>query len=498
MIFFTVSAILAVAVSLGYALWLFLTERATRFIAFAITILLFLGIGNLANLMYRTALSRDTAFFYLKVYSTLGTLGVLTLFELAVFLPMYSPKWIHLLAIPELLFIGMIWETHLIQYGIEKTQVGWLLTKPGSMYVAAVLYTYLLALLALMIFYGFYKTQVNPRLRRSLRWFLLGVALFMSASFVYYVIPITYGMPDPNPIASLLLVLLTAWGFRDLGHSHLVKLALSQTLLDVSPDLVMVTSPEGEILFFNAAVVHHIPDAVKIKDVHSPQIFGPKFSLDKPEQEVTIANRAFLLESTPLKDKWGQPGYLIIGRDITDMKRLMEELEILSITDPLTGLYNRRYLTTRLEREVSLAKRYGRDFLVFMLDLDDFKMVNDSMGHRAGDYVLTQAANIMKSRFRETDVIARYGGDEFAGILMTERLDQGQEILTRILEELKQSDLTWHGHKISASFSVGITSFKCSGRNVESLLAIADSALYEAKRSGKNRAVVHCPGDRKN
>ncbi len=496
--FFIVSALFAAVANIAYAVWLLLTERSTYFVVPIAAVFLLLGAGNIANFLYRTAPTHESALFYVRVYSTIGALGIVTLFEGSLMLPLAPhSKWMHLLSIPALAFIGVEWMTNLVQVDVTRTRAGWLLTNPGKLYSAVVLYTYLLAVLALMVVYGFFRAQANQRFKRAAGYFLLGASIFMAASFLYYVIPVTYAIPDPTPLSSVILVLLTAWGFQGLGEPHLVKIALSQTLLEVSPDLVLVTSPEGEILYFNSTVRRYIPEISDADSIHAPPVFGAGFSLDKPEQEITVSDKVFLVESISLTDKWGQPGYLIIGRDITEMKHLMAQLETLSITDPLTGLYNRRYLMMRLEQEVSLAKRYGRNFLVFMLDLDDFKLINDSLGHRAGDQMLRQVAEIMKNQLRDTDVVARYGGDEFAGILITNELQQGEKVLSRILETLRNTSFEWQGHSISGSFSAGLTSFQCSGEDSESLLTIADMALYKAKKSGKGCVKVSCPRDMK-
>ncbi len=494
--FFIASALFAAIINIAYAIWLLLTERSTLFVVPVAAVFLLLGAGNLANFLYRTAPTHSDALFYVRMYSTIGSLGILTLFEASLMLPLTPHyKWMHLLSVPLLVFVGIEWATDLVQVEVTKTPVGWELTQPGRMYNAVVLYTYLLAILALMMIYGFFKAQTNPRFKRAAGWFLLGSSFFMVSSFLYYVLPVTYNIPDPTPLSTMLLVLMTAWGFQGLGEPRLVKIALSQTLLEVSPDLVLVTSPEGEILYFNSTVKRYLPGTDSAESIHAPQVFGAGFSLDKPKQEIMVAGKVFLVESISLTDKWGQPGYLVIGRDITEIKHLMAQLETLSITDPLTGLYNRRYLTMRLEQEVSLAKRYNKNFLVFMLDLDDFKLINDSLGHRAGDYMLKQVASIIKNQLRDTDVLARYGGDEFAGILITEDLQQGQKVLSRVLETIKNTDFLWQGHALTGSFSAGLTSFKCSERNSESLLSIADMALYDAKKAGKSCVKVRCPKD---
>ena len=112
-----------------------------------------------------------------------------------------------------------------------------------------------------------------------------------------------------------------------------------------------------------------MPLAGQVRHVTDPAVLGSEFDPKKHRQEIKVSDRYLLMESVSLTDKWGQPGYLVIGRDVTESKRLMERLENLSVTDPLTGLYNRRQLIARLEEETERAEKLGGDFLVFMVDI---------------------------------------------------------------------------------------------------------------------------------
>lgn len=169
---------------------------------------------------------------------------------------------------------------------------------------------------------------------------------------------------------------------------------------------------------------------------------------------------------------------------------LREKLRTQALRDPLTGLYNRRYMEDALSRYASLAERSGTHLAVIMIDLDHFKKLNDEFGHAVGDSVLRETAATMMSALRTSDVACRYGGEELLVILpecgMTEALAKA-EILRERIEALSAT----HDAKISASF--GVAAIPESTRSVGDLLSVADAALYQAKEAGRNR-VVAAPG----
>ncbi len=149
-----------------------------------------------------------------------------------------------------------------------------------------------------------------------------------------------------------------------------------------------------------------------------------------------------------------------------------------TITDPLTGLYNRRYLNDRLAEESSRTQRYGGRFAVAMVDLDDFKQVNETQGHAAGDTALRALGGFLMGNLRRVDLIFRYGGEEFVVVLPDTDGPAGAEGLLRLEQGVGTLRL---------SFSAGVASFPVDGRTPEVLLRRADARLRLAKRAGKGR-----------
>jgi len=170
-----------------------------------------------------------------------------------------------------------------------------------------------------------------------------------------------------------------------------------------------------------------------------------------------------------------------------------EELKKISITDSLTGLLNRRYFQERMSEEIERSRRHHLPLSLIMLDVDDFKRVNDSLGHLIGDEVLKATARCLRNSIRTIDVAARYGGEEFTVILPQTSKADAQTIAERICAEVYRLDLPFikSDHKLVLSASLGLATYPEDAETLEDLIRNADIALYAAKSQGKNRVVVY-------
>jgi diguanylate cyclase (GGDEF)-like protein len=166
-----------------------------------------------------------------------------------------------------------------------------------------------------------------------------------------------------------------------------------------------------------------------------------------------------------------------------------KELEELSVTDGLTGLYNRKHLMERLTQEMTRARRYNRPFSVLMIDIDHFKKYNDTFGHLAGDEVLVRIASVFKKSIRAVDYAARYGGEEFLVMLPETGLEDALEATERIRTLVAEETFGRGNQEVHVTLSIGVAEFPENGDTSESLIATADAALYEAKQGGRNRVV---------
>ncbi len=175
----------------------------------------------------------------------------------------------------------------------------------------------------------------------------------------------------------------------------------------------------------------------------------------------------------------------VFNHMVDRLRQGREELERLSVTDGLTGLFNRRHLIEHLASEVSRSRRNHHSFAVLMMDVDHFKTYNDTHGHLAGDEVLVRVSRILKESIRDIDFPTRYGGEEFLVLLPETSLDRAVEVAERIRTRLASE--TFAGGRIT--LSAGVASFPEFGETAEAVIMCADVALYEAKREGRDRVV---------
>ena len=192
-----------------------------------------------------------------------------------------------------------------------------------------------------------------------------------------------------------------------------------------------------------------------------------------------------------LDDKGAITGAVETLIDLSDKRKLEEELTRLSITDELTGLYNQRFLYATLDREVEAAKRYNQELALLLLDLDHFKHYNDTYGHLEGDEVLRECGTLVKSNVRMSDLAARYGGEEFVLLLPHTSRERALLVAERILKGIEDleflpsiKDKVLQKARITASVGVAIHQ---DGWGSRDLVFWADRAMYEAKHRGRNR-----------
>lgn len=179
-----------------------------------------------------------------------------------------------------------------------------------------------------------------------------------------------------------------------------------------------------------------------------------------------------------------------IMRDVTKEKRAYDELERLARYDTLTGLLNRRSLLERLEEWLRHVHRYGGEFCVIMLDLDHFKRVNDDYGHQVGDRVLAQTAEVLRQGSRQTDIVGRYGGEEFLVVLPHTDCVGAGVVAERIRTRMERTAMdSGKGYTFEITVSLGIGA-RLDNDDVDSLVGRADRALYNAKKNGRNRVEV--------
>ena len=306
-------------------------------------------------------------------------------------------------------------------------------------------------------------------------------------------------------------------GYRGVGHDVTKRkraedelreaVSLLSATLDSTADGILVVAPDKSISRFNrrfvdmwripAAIIDSRDDkralAFVLDQVKDPASFVAKieelYAHPEAESVDTIVfkdgrtferySRAQLVDGRPAGRVWS-------FRDITDRRQAEERIHVLAYQDPLTELPNRALFRDRMKQATAHADRAGKAIALLFLDLDNFKAINDSLGHSAGDSLLKQIAARMRECVRDTDTISRQGGDEFL-VMLTELA--GTDPVTPIVEKLMaqlQAPFEIEGTELTTSVSIGIASYPTDGEDFDTLLKKADTAMYRAKASGRN------------
>lgn len=210
---------------------------------------------------------------------------------------------------------------------------------------------------------------------------------------------------------------------------------------------------------------------------------------------VTRDGRKFPVEYTtaPIYDSIRQvSGSVVVFRDVSTARALSNQLEYLALHDSLTGLFNRREIEARLKLALAESRRYADEqYWLCYIDLDQFKVINDTCGHMAGDALLRQIADILKQEVRETDVVARMGGDEFAILLKRCAKENIRPVIERVRMSLEAQRFAWDGKSFNTTASMGLVSLQEGYATLYDLMSAADAACYMAKEGGRNRVCIY-------
>ena len=289
-----------------------------------------------------------------------------------------------------------------------------------------------------------------------------------------------------------------------------------QQIVDAAKDVIIVTRadpidpPGPEIVYVNQAfteltgytpeeVIGKTPRLLQSTGTHAASKREIKKALRKHQPvRVTIKNyaksgREYWLDVSilALRNEAGEVTHFVaIERDVTEQKALEEKLETLSMTDPLTGLLNRRSLEDYLEKEYSRFTRHDIKFSLLLLDIDHFKSINDQYGHHTGDRALKMLADCCVGKLRKHDVMARYGGEEFCVILPNTNGERAAVLAEKLRTAIAAQALKVDGQEVGVTSSIGVSDVRASDKSPGEILERADGALYEAKQSGRDRVCM--------
>lgn len=283
---------------------------------------------------------------------------------------------------------------------------------------------------------------------------------------------------------------------------------------------VICTNLKGEVEELNAAAASLLgcrPEHVLGKPVSDVLRLSPEDNpaslLDPMDQVlqrrglVTSDDKAILHRSdgndlaveytaSPIHDRdHRQLGAILVFRDVSQMRSLASQLAYQARHDELTGLLNRREFEGRVNRALEDAKRHGHESWLCFIDMDQFKIINDTCGHLAGDEQLKRVAGALSSRLRGEDIVARLGGDEFAILIRNNDAPGVLRMVERIREEMQAMPFVWEDKHFATRFSMGIVPIDRKSGTLQELFSTADSACYLAKEAGRNRIHLYRPDD---
>ncbi|RWC73726.1 MAG: EAL domain-containing protein [Mesorhizobium sp.] len=329
-----------------------------------------------------------------------------------------------------------------------------------------------------------------------------------------------------NLVTAALLILLAVWRTRKLlAQRQAFQLALNaereraQVTLASIGQAVISTGPDGRLDYMNAvaekllacpfgsargkplASLFRLVD--KDTSVEEPQLIErllagePRRSSARPQllQQPDGSVVPVALTGAPLLVSGGIVGAVLAFHDMTREEDYIERLSWQASHDALTGLANRRDFESRLERTIVELQDGARQHALMYLDLDQFKLVNDTCGHAAGDQLLRQISSLLINELRPGDVLARLGGDEFGVLLIDCEADNAADIAERLRAAVQELHFAWDGRPFNTSVSVGMVQIANTHVTIEEALRAADVACYMAKEKGRNRVQIHSDGD---
>ncbi len=301
-------------------------------------------------------------------------------------------------------------------------------------------------------------------------------------------------------LASMQSELLACQESHERNHSALCAIADGIAIVDTAGRLTCLNPVASHLIGCKEAAClgRQLSNVVQFTD-HQGQsinVLSDGFSSD-PDAIVSLVRRDghVILVDGAVSPVHGRDkrllGTVVTFRNVTASTKLARELAYHANHDPLTGLHNRRAFQAQLLRAIINAGEFGNGNALLYLDLDQFKAVNDSGGHLAGDELLRQLAVLLRKQLREHDTVARLGGDEFAVLLENSTPEDAISVAEKIRTALVDFSFVWDGGEYRIGTSIGLVEFKDDTRSVDELIELADSMCYVAKDSGRNRVAVH-------
>jgi len=365
--------------------------------------------------------------------------------------------------------------------------------------------------------------------RRQMLYLIGAVTIPFFMNIVYQInpglIPFFSVPVDLTPLFFNVTAILLVASIFGLSLFDLVPIA-RDTVMEHIPEMVFVVDAHDRVVDANLMAqkwlgkpINEISGQDPVEVFRGwPQLLNRFFFTEFSREEIEIPGtptHTLEIVITPIYNRLKTlEGRVIVARDITDRKALenkltevnislqnqLNENELLraklleqAIHDPLTGAFNRRYFSEALDQEAARSTRENTPFSILILDVDHFKQFNDIYGHKCGDIVLQSLANFLNENTRQGDIVCRYGGEEFV-ILMTDVASEAAYKRAELFRSnFENMTVEYEGKKLKCTFSSGIASYPMHAGSGETLLILADQALYQSKANGRNRVSIYSP-----
>jgi diguanylate cyclase (GGDEF)-like protein len=445
-----------------------------------------------------------TCFQYLGIVLTAPTFLILSciIFGFESWLKPYRAR---LLYIVPLFTLIAVWTTsyhHLFYadwYTIESGPFPMLGLHHGPLFWVSVGYHYLLLAVAFFLLLHQFLTSSGFK-RGQAGVILTSLFIVWVASGIYITGHSPIRNMDLSPIAFSFAALSFAWGFYRYNFLDIMPIAKAE-IFDGFDDAILVLDKKNRFVSINPAGERLIKKSfadVSGKKIDEVIDEWPKQSKGYPEnssQELTL-NRlnqdlTYELRFSILKDWRGNSiGQLVVFYNITKRKRLEKKLFEMATTDPLTGVCNRRRIFELADAEFKKNKRYGSSLSVIMIDIDNFKQVNDRYGHDVGDTVLKTLIQTCQPNLRTTDHLGRLGGEEFIVLLTETKLSDAEKCAEKLRDIIEATAVPVKENEINITISLGVAAIGAQDESFNDTLKRADKALYRAKSEGRNRVIT--------
>lgn len=295
------------------------------------------------------------------------------------------------------------------------------------------------------------------------------------------------------------------------NEEHQETIRYLASMIENSPDAIISTNKEGNIVFFNngaevmlgyrqeeildrcVTVLYESEERAKEVMRIMRECGGTVSAFETLLRTKDGSLFPVLISASILYDNEGhEAGTVGFNKDLRERKELEQKLEALATTDFLTKLYNRAHFNAKLEEEFHRAERYQTPLSLMLLDIDNFKSVNDTYSHQGGDAYLEALAGLVVSSIREVDIAARYGGEELTIILPNTDTEDAMVLAERLRSMVEGFEVPFGGRTIHRTISIGVSTHTAGRmKTLDEFLAAADTALYAAKRGGRNRVALY-------